>query len=282
MKKILVPTDFSDCAGFATDAAFRMAQEQRAEIFLYTRIPGDGSAAPVVSDSVEALPLSIAQKFKDALEQYRVGEVRVKIVYSSQDLVQGILQYADAIDADLIVMGSSGAGGLKELVWGSNSQRMVNQSSRPVLVIKHPVEDIGFSDIVFASNFYKEVKQPFERLVKFAQDFGARLHLVHVTTKDTDAVDEYLAREKMADFTMQIGRRVPHTVHFFGDIDTRHGVEHFAKDNRLDLIALVSHGEGFFKKILKGGSVTEGLVNRVEMPILTLKAAPVGEIKFIS
>ncbi|MEZ4685166.1 MAG: universal stress protein [Bacteroidia bacterium] len=142
---------------------------------------------------------------------------------------------------------------------------------------QHPVADVSFNNIVFASNFYREVKRPFEELINFAQIFGATLHLVHVTTKDTDSVEEYLAHKKMAAFEEQIGGRVPHTVHFFGDIDTRHGIEHFAKDNHYDLIALVSHGEGFFRKILKGGSVAESLVNHVEMPILTVRALEVEE-----
>jgi nucleotide-binding universal stress UspA family protein len=145
------------------------------------------------------------------------------------------------------------------------------------MVIKHPVEDVSFNDIVFASNFYREVKQPFEELIKLAQLFGATMHLVHVTTKDTDGVEEFLAKQKMDAFVEQIGGRIPYSVHFFGDIDTRHGIEHFAIDNRYDLIALVSHGEGFFRKILKGGSVAESLVNRVEMPILTVRAMPVEE-----
>ncbi|MFK7971832.1 MAG: universal stress protein [Bacteroidia bacterium] len=275
MKKILVPTDFSDCAGFAADAAVRMSIRFGAEVIFYTRIPGDETEAPVETDKPETLPMSISGRFQDLLNTFENPPLRYSFVYSSQDLIGGVLSYAEAQSVDLIVMGSSGAGGLKELVWGSNAQRMVNQSTKPVLVIKHPVENIEFSDIVFASNFYREVMEPFKDIIRLAQIFGSTLHLVHVTTKDTDDVEEYLAKEKMAKFSALIEKRVPHTVHFFGDIDTRHGVEHFARDNQHDLIALVSHGEGFFKKILKGGSVTEGLVNRVEMPILTVRAVPI-------
>lgn len=277
MKRILVPTDFSDCAGFAADAAVRMAEQHGAEVIIYTRIPGDQSEGFKEAEDASALPMSIASKFRALVEPYADAGTVIRMMYSAKDLVPGILELADKEDAGLIVMGSSGAGGLKELVWGSNAQRMVNQSTRPVMVIKHPVEDVSFNDIVFASNFYREVKQPFEQLVEFAQIFGATMHLVHVTTKDTDAVEEFLAKKKMKAFEEQIGGRIPYSVHFFGDIDTRHGIEHFAIDNRYDLIALVSHGEGFFKKILKGGSVAESLVNRVEMPILTVRAMPIEE-----
>ncbi|MEZ4685165.1 MAG: universal stress protein [Bacteroidia bacterium] len=131
MKRILVPTDFSDCAGYAADAAVHMAEQHGAEVIFYTRIPGDQADDFMEAADVHALPMSIAGKFETLLEPYAKAGTVIRMMYSSKDLVPGVLELADKLDTALIVMGSSGAGGLKELVWGSNAQRMVNQSHDP-------------------------------------------------------------------------------------------------------------------------------------------------------
>jgi nucleotide-binding universal stress UspA family protein len=119
MKRILVPTDFSDCAGFAADAAIRMAEQHGAEVIMYTRIPGDQSEDFKEAADVSGLPMSIAEKFKTLLAPYANAGTVFRLMYSSKDLVPGVLELAEKEDVALIVMGSSGAGGLKELVWGS-------------------------------------------------------------------------------------------------------------------------------------------------------------------
>ena len=55
------------------------------------------------------------------------------------------------LTADLIVMGTHGATGLRGIV-GSNTQRIVRQAPMPVLVVKHHIEDFELKDVVFASN----------------------------------------------------------------------------------------------------------------------------------
>jgi nucleotide-binding universal stress UspA family protein len=96
-----------------------MAEQHGAEVIMYTRIPGDQSEDFKEAADVSGLPMSIAEKFKTLLAPYANAGTVFRLMYSSKDLVPGVLELAEKEDVALIVMGSSGAGGLKELVWGS-------------------------------------------------------------------------------------------------------------------------------------------------------------------
>ena len=51
-----------------------------------------------------------------------------------------LIAHTDAVDADLVVVGSRGRGDLASLILGSTSHRVVNRSSCDVLVVRHPKE----------------------------------------------------------------------------------------------------------------------------------------------
>ena len=85
-------------------------------------------------------------------------------------------------DIDLIVMGSQGASGLQEMFIGSNTEKVVRRSKIPVLVIKKEVDDFVVDNIIFASDFNKESKSTFHRVVHFAELFNAKVHLLYINT----------------------------------------------------------------------------------------------------
>ena len=63
------------------------------------------------------------------------------------------MRLLEEVNADLIIMGSHGASGLKELLTGSNTEKVIRFAEAPVLVLKSELKDVDFSDIVFATDF---------------------------------------------------------------------------------------------------------------------------------
>ncbi|MBK9176675.1 MAG: universal stress protein [Flavobacteriales bacterium] len=83
--------------------------------------------------------------------------------------------------ADLIVMGSHGATGLRGIV-GSNTQRIVRNAPMPVLVIKHHVEELKVNDLVFASNFSPIDVEKFDAFRPVIDIWDPKVHLLKVNT----------------------------------------------------------------------------------------------------
>lgn len=275
MKKILVPTDFSDCAGYALNTAVRLAEKFGAELHIYHRAnmdPGFDETAPNAQhDFTESFALLqyIRKKFYKIREQYRASNLRIITTFSAGDLVKTVTDYVNAENIDMIVMGSSGATGLKEMVMGSQTQKIVRNVHCPVLVVKHSAENINFKNIVFASDFSEMAKKPFEKLIEFARKFNARIHLLNVAAYPKFTVsDEDYTRMKAFE---RMCWALPCTIYGRGDLDLELGVTHFAKEVNADLVSLAHFGKEPMKRVFTG-SLTENLVNHLEISILTINA----------
>lgn len=273
MKKILVPTDFSDSAYFASDVAMSLAGKMDAEVHFYTRIALQSQWSEITEGGKINHPEEspefgeMKQNFKELREKYASYDTRIITSYSHGNVVEVVANYIDKEEIDLVVMGSRGADGLREWLFGSNSQKVVRHAHCPVLVIKHPPESTDFNHILFASDFREEALKPFERLVDFAQAFNAHVHLLNIAAYPKfDVTEEDKAR-------MDVFRKrcwaLPCTVHGQGDINVELGITHFANDHNIDLIAIANYGEPFLTRMMKG-SVSESLVNHLEIPVLAL------------
>lgn len=273
MKKILVPTDFSECALNASDAAIQIARKTSAEVHFYTRVHVHPLWDQLSEKEKTDFPESFAriqetrQQFQKLRDRYRGSSIRIVTSYSHGDLIEVITRYIEKENIFLIVMGSRGADGLQETLFGSNTQKIVRYAHRPVLVIKHPLVNTDLKSIVFASDFREEAKKPFQDLIEFGRHFGAHIHLVHISTNLTMKTSEE-KREKMAEFE-ELCWALPCFVHEAGDIDIESGIHRFSHKIKADMVALAHFGKNPLKRMFTG-SVTEALVNHLDIPVLTL------------
>jgi len=273
MKKILVPTDFSDSALYASDVAVQIAELMHAEVHFYNCVHVPANWAELPEDKRLELPEAyeafqeMKANFEQLKKRYADRQLRIITAYSHGDFIEVMANYIDHEQIDLVVMGSKGADGMREWLFGSNSQKMVREAHCPILVIKQPLEGINFKHIVFASDFDERALQPFGRLIEFAKPFGAHIHLLNVAAYPKFNISEE-DRRRMEVFQRKCWA-LPCSIHEQGDINIELGIMHFAKDQQADLIALANYGEPLLKRILKG-SVSEKLVNHLEMPVLVL------------
>ena len=178
MNKILVPTDFSEQAENALKVAAMLATKHDAEIYLLhmMEIPMQ-HVDPGIShqDVPEALFfMKLAHKrFEDLIASDFLEGITVHETVKADITFNEINDACEEFDIDLIVMGSHGATGIKEMFVGSNAEKVVRTSAVPVLVIKNEHETFEVSDFVFASDFKNDNKETYKQAVKFANAFKA-------------------------------------------------------------------------------------------------------------
>ena len=137
---ILVPTDFSACSEHALDYAVQLAERLDAKVHLLSVIGvpsygvpelGVGITAPMIDNLI-----SDHQRELDQLTRVRksVAETLVRV----GDARDVILQTADEIKADLIVMGTHGRRGFSRALLGSVTEMVVRTSPIPVLTVRGP------------------------------------------------------------------------------------------------------------------------------------------------
>ena len=133
---ILVPTDGSDQADAAIDHAVSLARAHDATVhLLYVADSNRDSVTTLGGEVVDALEQEGERIIGNATERLDPA-VDVVDAVETGDPVETILDYAEVVDADLIVMGTHGRRGLDRYLLGSTTERVVRLSSIPVLTIR--------------------------------------------------------------------------------------------------------------------------------------------------
>jgi nucleotide-binding universal stress UspA family protein len=133
---ILVPTDGSDQADTAIDHAASLARQHGATIhLLYVADTNRDSVTTLGGQVVDALEAEGEQILENATERLD-DALEVADAIETGDPVETILDYAELVDADLIVMGTHGRRGIDRYLLGSTTERVVRLSSIPVLTIR--------------------------------------------------------------------------------------------------------------------------------------------------
>jgi nucleotide-binding universal stress UspA family protein len=273
MKTILVPTDFSKHAENALRVAAQIAKKNNGEIILLHMLELSTSGNDALNTSHEIPELMF---FKNAavakLEELEnisfLDDIKVSSIVQFNMAFEGIIENGKKHYADLVVMGSHGASGFHEMFVGSNAEKVVRNSEIPVLVIKKEDADFKVDTLTFASNFSDEIKKPFEKVVDFANYFGAHINLLHVITPNNFSTTR-AAEEKVRNFIEEF-HFSNYSTHIYNDINVEKGILHFAKDSNSDVIAVSTHGRKGISHFLNG-SISEDLVNHAKRPVIAFK-----------
>mgnify|MGYP002761347320 FL=1 len=133
---ILVPTDGSDQSDAALDHALELSGPHDSEVHvLYVADTNRDSLTTQRGEVVDALEQEGDRVVSEALDRVAAG-VDVVDAVETGDPVETILDYADAVDADLVVMGTHGRRGLDRYLLGSTTERVVRLASVPILTIR--------------------------------------------------------------------------------------------------------------------------------------------------
>jgi nucleotide-binding universal stress UspA family protein len=273
MKRILVPTDFSDHAEYALKVAAQIARDNDGEIFIVHMLEFPTQMADAVSGGA-AIPeiMFFMKKAHEKLEELLTRDylegIKVTEAIKYERAFEGIVKSSHKNNIDLVVMGSHGASGFQELFIGSTTEKIVRTSEAPVLVIKHENTNFKTDRFVFASDFSKETKKPFEKIVAFANTFGSHLDLVMINTPNSFKTSQ-AAQKIMKEFVNEYDI-TNYSLHIYNDSNIETGILNFSNSVNADLIGMCTHGRTTLYHFFNG-SVSEGLVNHASKPVITFK-----------
>lgn len=273
MKKILVPTDFSEHAHHALKVAAQIAKKNNGEIILLhmLELPHQGGDAVASGHDLPEIMLfknAAINRLEDLMDDECLDGLKVSEVIQFELAFNGIMNISKKNDVDLIVMGSHGASGFKEMFIGSNAEKAVRHSDIPVLVVKRDEGNFSIDKFVFASDFTDEIKVPFQKVVEFANKLNAELHLVMINTP-SNFKPTHIAHEIMDGFISSYSVN-KFSTHIYNDINVESGILNFANKINADLIGMSTHGRKGLAHFFNG-SISEDLVNHSLRPVVTFK-----------
>ncbi|WP_340065058.1 universal stress protein [Ascidiimonas aurantiaca] len=271
MKRILVPTDFSNFAENALKAAAQLARRFDAELYLMHSLELPFHLANAEKNDIpEAIFfMKLArQKFEEFKSKPYLKDLKVIETVEDSSTYDAVNSAVSKNEIDLVVMGSGGASGFKEFVIGSTTEKVVRHAKVPVLVIKKDMNDFKVDNFVFACDFTPESFESLLKGVAFAKLFDAHIHFLYVNTPGSFATTQAIT-DRIHTFMEKVDPG-PHTIHIYNDFSVEKGILNFSASTNADLIGLSTHGRKGLAHIFNG-SITEDFTNHSQRPVITFK-----------
>lgn len=281
--RILFPTDGSDPAETAADAAIALAGRFDATLDVL-HVLELGELPPGVEDEgADEFAHQGEEATNEVVERATEAglEATAAVIEGGKQTHTGIVEYAEENDVDCIVMGTSGRSGLDRLVLGSVAERTLRESPVPVLTVhEETVFDPELDSILVPTDGSECASLAAEHAIDLAEATDAAVHVIHVvdlgmlwgdsaTGAVTEALeeagqralDQVIEQAEAADVPTPEGTVLSGTPH--------EAISTYADENDNDCIVMGTHGRTGVDRMLLG-SVTERVVRTTDVPVLSL------------
>ncbi len=271
MKTILIPTDFSKNSDNAVHFALELNKKLEAKAVLFHSyvVPAFASDMPVVMPSDEELKGNAKKGMKNLKEklqgEYPGMEIETMILdgYAEDEIVAAT---ADK-KTDLVIMGTQGASGLREVLIGSITAAVMEDTECPVLAIPENASFKGIHKMVFATNYAENDFENIENVIDMARKFDAEVILLHISNGDLDTAYEFAAIETFKERIREDSKYEKVNFKLLESRDVIDGLSFYLDEVRADMLAMSMHHRTFFQKIFNR-SKTKRMAFHTHIPLL--------------
>jgi len=191
MTRILLPSDFSDNALEAIQYAVYVYKDVKCTFYLmhtYTApmyhteyligSPGQIGLGDILQDS----SMTQLKELKNRLENEHKNPKHTFMVHTAfNTLLDEISETVEAENIDLIVMGTKGATGAKEIFLGTNTVHVIKKAKCPVIAVPPHFEYEAPKEILFPTDYEIEYKKEnLYGLIAIAEQHKSRINVMHV------------------------------------------------------------------------------------------------------
>lgn len=272
MVSILVPTDLSDLSKVAARYAVKMANKLDAQVTLLhvltmrrpVRATLQARARLLEKELIKTAEDGLAALTKELSKHAHSKPIR-SVAVRGATFHETVKKEARKLEADLIVMGTHGASGLKKVVLGSNTTTMIEVSPVPVLAVPEHAEFKSLRSVVYASDL-RSLPKELKILIPYAEKFNATIHLVHVAPVKKNIAG---LEEKMETAVQQGGYKKVVSI-VLADNDVDDAIEQYVIVNKPDLLVMFTHDPTFYEKLFDR-SFTRRMAFHSKVPLLAFK-----------
>jgi nucleotide-binding universal stress UspA family protein len=287
-RRIFVPVDFSDPSRQALSAAVALARRLGSRMAVAHVARGNRPDSHIVAEQM-GVTFDTRRAGRGNLAEFLKRELPPSLqptrIVAAGVPFDEITKAAAAWDADLIVIATHGYTGLKQVLLGSTTERVVRQASCPVLVVRSREKRAAFSpdqvrSILVPVDFSKSSLKAVSYAVALARKYDAQLILLHVVerfhadllidTSGTQRAARASAHQLLNRLVETTRKTWPRTDH---ELRSGHAVTvitALAKRTGADLIVVGTHGRtGLQRRFI--GSVAERVVRHAHCPVLVVR-----------
>lgn len=270
MKTILVPTDFSFNANNALKYAQAFAQTTNNKIVLlhayipiivnYNRVPG------IIAEENARVRKESQKKLENLCNKY--VEVSCDNLATIGNPVDTILKVSQKSKFNLIIMGTHGASGLKQILFGSNTSGVISKSTVPVLAIPQRYRFRKIDTIVYASDL-KNTFNELKLIIPIAKQLDATIEILNLNYGYNNTDDEKQTIEnKIKSLSYKKIRFIEQKATL--DQTMAEQLKKYLAKHKPQILVMFPEEKSWFDKIFLS-SKTEEMANQLKLPLLSIR-----------
>lgn len=275
MKRILLPTDFSDNSLNAIEYATQLFENEVCTFYLlntympafyhieYVVNPSQyGLENPLQEDSLTGLERLKAK----ILDEHKNTKHNFEIISSFNSLVSEIKRTIDNYRIDLIVMGTKGLTNTKKVLLGSNAIHVLKSATCPVITIPSNFTYEIPKELLFPTDYkINNSEGLLQPLLEMAIKFNSRIHVVHVMLeKELSKVQE----DKKA--MLEEYFKEPATLfHEISSQNIADAIKSFQLRAKINLLVMINNRHLFLEKLFFKDKINQIMLH-LNIPFLVI------------
>lgn len=256
MKRIVLPTDFSENADNAINYALQLFKDTECIFYvLHTYTPAIYRAEYVLhspgqmglGDIYQTSSMTKLEKVTKRLKKQYKNKKHTFVEHTTFNmLVDEIEEVVEKEHIDLVIMGTQGATGAKEIFLGTHTMHVIKKAKCPVIAIPPNFEYEAPKEILFPTDFevnYEE--RHLKPLLDIAKDHTSRIHIMHIRS----GYDLSEAVQKNRDKLTGLMDHTTHLVHEMPDQVVVSAINSFQLKNKVNLLVMIQNKHMFLENL---------------------------------
>ena len=273
---ILVPIGFTNQSIIALQQAVVVAKHTDSELFLLSVVEMPTAIQKIFSDYEEKqkqFKEKLRENLLDLSSKYCDGVKNVKCMVTSGKIYEEIIDVADSINANLIVMGTDGTPkDIKKKFIGSNANKVVRSAPCPVITIKGKSVSTSCEVIALPLDLNKETREKVTYAIQYARLFNSLIKVFSVSyDNDDDSIKMNRNLSQVNDFISSKGiscsidlLEISTSASFSGSIVK------YTEDINANLIMIMTKGEDNLDLNFLGSNARK-LINKSDIPVMSIR-----------
>jgi len=269
MYHLIVPIDFSQEALKGLELAMLFSKKKECEIrMIYVRKKSND-----YNPGTREEELRFAEKqFEQIQETYQPHlppGINLKYVIRTGRIYREIVAQANAFNDSLIVASTHGASGFEKFFIGSNAFKIISATNKPVITIRGNKIPKRIKKVVLPLDITADTRQKVPFTVELAQWFNAEIHVVTVTSLQTDEITKKLKgySNQVCEYIESKGLKVV-TASLIGSNLTDIVID-YARGVKADLISIMTEQSQDVSNFVMG-SYAQQMLNKANIPVLSI------------
>ena len=278
MKKILLPTDFSENSWNAIKYALQLFKNEPCKFYLLN------TYTPVVYHAeyvlVEPTQLGMLDTVRDGvlenletlktlmIKEFKNPKHTIEVIGAFNTLIAEILEIVESKAIDYVVMGTKGATGAKEILFGSNAVHVIKNVKCPILAIPDGFEFETPQDILFptdyAISYNSNQLKPLKNVVSL---YNARVNILYLTygydLSEKQKANKYILEEFFKDVDYLFNEKSNQTV--------EEGITNFQLETKVNMLVMINNKHSFFENLFFKSTINQ-IGFHLKIPFLVIPA----------